>query len=309
MCLQETKWKGSKARNIGGGCKLFYNEADGKRSVISIVVRKELAESVLEVKNVSDRLLAMKLEVKGYILNIVSAYAPQVNNSMEEKNDFWEDLNGLIESVSKQKRIVLDANLNGHVNEGNIGDEKIMGRYGAGTKNKEGSMVVNFAKRMDLAIVNIYFKKKDEHKVMCKSGGKSTPVDYVMCRRRNLKEMCDYKVMVNVCVAKQHRMVVCKMALMVKKKKAEKVKPKIRWWKLKETSCQEAFRREMTTILGGKNGLPDEWDKTAEMLRKTAETVLRVTFGKQKGHRETWWWNEEIQESIKEKRQRKHETK
>ena len=31
-----------------------------------------------------------------YSVNIVSAYAPQVNNSMEEKNDFWEDLDGLI---------------------------------------------------------------------------------------------------------------------------------------------------------------------------------------------------------------------
>ena len=31
LCLQETKWKGSKPRNIGGGCKLFYNEADGKK--------------------------------------------------------------------------------------------------------------------------------------------------------------------------------------------------------------------------------------------------------------------------------------
>ena len=79
-----------------------------------------------------------------------------------------------------------------------------------------------------------------------------------MCRRRNLKEMCDCKVIVNECVAKQHRMVVCKMALMLKKKKAEKIKPKIKWRKLKETSCQEAFRQEMTRILGSKNGLPDE---------------------------------------------------
>ena len=31
FCLQETKWKGSKARNIGGGCKIFYNRADGKK--------------------------------------------------------------------------------------------------------------------------------------------------------------------------------------------------------------------------------------------------------------------------------------
>ena len=187
---------------------------------------------------------------------------------MEEKNDFWEGLDGLIESISTEERIVLGADLNGHVCEGNIADEEIMGRYGAGTKNKEGSMVVNFGKRMDLAIVNTDFKKKDEHRVTYKSGGKSTQVYYVMCRRGNLKEMCDCKVILNECVAKQHRMVVCKMALMVKKKKAEIVKSKIRWWKLKETSCQEAFRQEVTRILGGKDGLPDEWDKTAEMLKK-----------------------------------------
>ena len=128
---------------------------------MAIVVR-EVAESVLEVKRVSDRLMAMKLEVKGSILNIVSAYTPQVNNSMEEKNDFWKDLVGLIESVSKEKRIVLGADINGHVSEGSIRDEAIMGKYGG------------------FAIVNTYFKKKDEHRVTYKSG--------VMCRRRNLKK-------------------------------------------------------------------------------------------------------------------------
>ena len=252
LCLQETKWKGSKARNIGGGCKLFYNGADGRKNGIGIVMREELAEGVLEVKRVSDRLMAMKLDIKGSILNIVSAYAPLVNNSMEEKNHFWEDLDGLIESISKEERIVLGADLNGHV--GNIEDGEIMGRYGAGTRNKEGSMVVDFMKKMDLAIVNTYFKKKDEHRVTYKSGGKSTQVGYVMCRRRNLKEICNCKVIVNECIAKQHRMVECKMALMVKKKKADKVKPKILWRKVKETSYQEAFRQEVTRILGTRTG-------------------------------------------------------
>ena len=159
-------------------------------------------------------------------------------------------------------------------------------------------MVVDFEKRIDLAIVNTYFNKKDEHRVTYNNEGKSTQEDYVMCRRRNLKKMCDCKGIVNECVAKQHRMVVCKIALMVEKKKAEKVKPKIRWWKLKETSCQEVFRLEVTRTLGGKDGLPDEWDKTAE-------TVLGMTFGKRKVNRETWWWNEEVQESIKEKKEAK----
>ena len=134
---------------------------------------------------------------------MISAYAPQVKNNLEEKNDFWEDLDGLIESISTEERIVLGADLNGHVGKGNRGDEEIMGRYGAETRNKEGSMVVDFGKRMDLAIVNTYFKKKDEHRVTYKSGGKSIQVDYVMCRRRNLKKMCNCKVILNECVAKQ----------------------------------------------------------------------------------------------------------
>ena len=88
LCLQETKWKGSKARNIGGGCKIFYNRADGRKNGIGIVLRKELAESVLEVKRVSDRLMAMKLEVKGSILNIVTTYAPQVITAWRRKMIF-----------------------------------------------------------------------------------------------------------------------------------------------------------------------------------------------------------------------------
>ena len=39
--------------------------------------------------------------------------------------------------------------------------------------------------------------------------------------------------------------------------------------------------------------------------KKTAETVLRVTFGKRKRDRETWWSNEKVQESIKEKKEAK----
>ena len=50
---------------------------------------------------------------------------PQV--SMVFGNDFWEDLDGLIESISTEERIVLGEDLNGHVGEGNVGDEEIMG--------------------------------------------------------------------------------------------------------------------------------------------------------------------------------------
>ena len=61
-----------------------------------------------------------------------------------------------------------------------------------------------------------------------------------------------------------------------------------------QEASQEAFRQEVTRILGDKNGLLDEWNKTAELLRKTAETVLEVIFRKRNGDRETWWLNKKF---------------
>ena len=46
----------------------------------------------------------------------------------------------------------------------------------------------------------------------------------------------------------------------------------------------------------------DDWATTAEVLRETAKKVLGVSSGKGKEDKETWWWNEEVQESIKKKR-------
>ena len=35
---------------------------------------------------------------------------------------------------------------------------------------------------MEMAVVNTYFKKREEHRVTHKSCGRSTQVDYIICR-------------------------------------------------------------------------------------------------------------------------------
>ena len=55
-----------------------------------------------------------------------------------------------------------------------------------------------------------------------------------------------------------------------------------------EDKLSKRFRQEATRILGGEHGLPDESNKTAKMLSKTATTVLGLTFEKRNRDRETW---------------------
>ncbi|KAK3570516.1 hypothetical protein QTP86_020094 [Hemibagrus guttatus] len=172
LCVQETRWKGSKARSIGAGFKLFYYGVDSKRNGVGVVLKEEFVRNVLEVKRVSDRVMSLKLEIEGVMLNVVSGYAPQVGCGLEEKERFWSELYEVIESIPTGERVVIGADFNGHVGEGNTGDEEVMGKFGVKERNFEGQMVVDFAKRMDMSVVNTYFQKREEHRVTYKSGGR-----------------------------------------------------------------------------------------------------------------------------------------
>ncbi|KAK3571857.1 hypothetical protein QTP86_020447 [Hemibagrus guttatus] len=76
----------------------------------------------------------------------------------------------------------------------------------------------------------------------------------------------------------------------------------------KETWREMEKMGDMTTIqklrqaLGGQVVLPDDWETTAEVIRETGRKVLGVPSGRRKEDKETWWWNEEVQDSIQRKR-------
>ncbi|KAK3569463.1 hypothetical protein QTP86_031436 [Hemibagrus guttatus] len=284
--------------------KTRMGDNDIKRNGVGVVLKEEFVRNVLEVKRVSDRVMSLKLEIEGVMLNVVSGYAPQVGCELEEKERFWSELDEVMESIPMGERVVIGADFNGHVGEGNRGDEEVMGKSGVKETNLEGQMVVDFAKRMDMAVVNSYFQKREEHRVTYKSGGRRTQVEYILCRRGNLKEISDCKVVVGESVARQHRMVVCRMTLMVCKTKRSKIEigKKTKWWKLKKEECCEEFRQKLRQALGGQVVLPDDWEATAEGIRETGRKVLGVSSGRRKEDKETWWWNEEVQDSVQRKR-------
>ncbi|KAE8278057.1 hypothetical protein D5F01_LYC23887 [Larimichthys crocea] len=240
--------------------------------------------------------MSLKLEIEGVMFSVVSGYAPQVGCELEEKEKFWLDFDEVMQSIPRSERV--GADFNGHVG---ANDEEVMGRFGIQERNAEGQMVVDFAKRMEMAVMNTFFQKRQEHRVTYKSGGRSTQVDCILCRRCNLKEISDCKVVVGESVARQHRMVVCRMTLVMRKMKRAKAEQRTKWWKLKKEECCMTFRKELRQALGGQEVLPNDWTTTANVIRETGRSVHGVSSGR-KVDNETWWWNEEVKECVRRKR-------
>eukprot|EP00064_Thunnus_orientalis_P010835 superscaffoldBa00001505_g10863 len=82
-----------------------------------------------------------------------------------KEEEFWSELDEVVECILKDERVVIGADFSVHVGEGNRGDEEVMGMYDVKERNVEGQMVVDFVKRMEMAAVNTYFKKREENRV------------------------------------------------------------------------------------------------------------------------------------------------
>ncbi|KAK3554170.1 hypothetical protein QTP70_019102 [Hemibagrus guttatus] len=67
-----------------------------------------------------------------------------VGCELGENKRFWSELDEVMESIPTGERVVIGADFNGHVGEGNRGDEEVMGKFGVKERNLEGQMVVDF---------------------------------------------------------------------------------------------------------------------------------------------------------------------
>ena len=77
LCVQETKWKGQKAKEVEGtGFKLWYMGATSSRNGVGILIDRSFKDGVVDVKKQGDRIILVRLVVWDVTLNVISAYAP-----------------------------------------------------------------------------------------------------------------------------------------------------------------------------------------------------------------------------------------
>ena len=127
-CIQEARWKGEGAKIMGNGsmrCKFFWKGCDSGNAGVGVLVSERWISQVIEVRRVSERLVVVRVAIGRLVLNIISAYAPQVGLSMEEKEDFWVKMLETVSNISLSEILLIGGDLNGHIGVDSTGyDER-----------------------------------------------------------------------------------------------------------------------------------------------------------------------------------------
>ncbi|CAH9115852.1 unnamed protein product [Cuscuta epithymum] len=307
MCVQETKWVGEKAREINpGGFKLWYSGRDKTRNGVGIIVARDYVEDVVEVFRKNDRIMSIKLVMRGEIVSVISAYAPQVGLDASTTQQFWEDLEEVVRRVPRGEKLVIGGDLNVHVGSSRDGFESIHGGHGFGTRNEAGKNILDFASTYELAIMNTWFRKRDSHLVTYRSGANSTQIDYFLVRTTRRTSYTDCKVIPGESVVTQHRMLVLDFRGKNHRRQIkQQVEPKIKWWRL-EGDLQQSFAHKMfgEDVWRIDNGthVEDAWLSMELTINKVAKEVLGESKGCLPPKKDTSWWNDDVKQAIRNKR-------
>ena len=108
----------------------------------------------------------------------------------------------MIRKIPNEEVLWITGNLNGHIGGKSL-NEGVIRRYGVGARSEGCERVVDFATARSMAVVNTYFQKRLRRRATYTSGGQRIQVDYIMGKRKDLKQVADCFFLPTEAAAKQ----------------------------------------------------------------------------------------------------------
>ena len=287
--LSETRVLGENVIEEPGGRYTFFlkgkPEGEKRYHGVGFAIRSKLVP-LLEGKfptGINERLMTMSLPLKGNTISIISAYAPTLAQSDDEKDSFYTSLSEAIKAVPSSHKLLLMGDFNARVGVDHTSWEGVLGKHGVGNENSNGTLLLSLCSQHELIITNTIFQQADKHKTTWMHPGtkKWHMIDYVITRQRDIRDVHHTRAMCGTCTWTDHRLVKCKLALRTKvPQRRRRLKPvkKLNIARLKstETSLLLASKLRLAYENANSTGTSAQtiWETFKNVTLQVSEEVL-----------------------------------
>lgn len=297
--ISETHWTQSGQKRLATGELILYSGRDDNnhREGTAIMVSKQAQKTLRGWEPHGARIIMASFSTsnKNINMNLVQIYSPTNDALEEEKEDFYNRLQGVVDKLPQKDVNIIMGDANAKIGSNNQGYEHIMGKHGLGQMNENGERFADFCAFNSLVIGGSVFKHKRIHQATWVSpdGETENQIDHFCISHRFRRSIEDVKAVRGADVGSDHHLLLAKFRLRLKKRHSSG--PNHRRKKFNVSLLQgdkkEAFELQLRNkfqpleeLIENDAEVETHWNMVKEAFVTTCQDVL----GERKAEQKEW---------------------
>ena len=130
------------------------------------------------------RMISVRFQGKPFYITVIQVHVPTSNAEEAEVEQFYEDLQDLLELTPKKDVLFIIGDWNANVGSQEI--PGVTGKFGLGVQNEAGQRLIEFCKENALVIANTLFQqhKRRLYTWTSPDGQYRNQIDYIHCSQK-----------------------------------------------------------------------------------------------------------------------------
>ena len=148
------------------------------------MVNKRVQNAVRGCNLINDRMISIRYQGKPLNITVIQVYAPISDAEEAEVEEFYGDLEDLLELTPKEDVLFIIGDWNARV--GNQETPGATGKFGLGVQNEAGQRLIEFCQENARVIENTLFPKHKRrlYTWISPDGQNQNQIDYILCSQR-----------------------------------------------------------------------------------------------------------------------------
>ena len=222
----ESRWTGSGQVKLSTGEKVLYSghEEDGAPHTqgVAFMLSGPAQRALIGWEAHCPRIIiaSFRTTKKRVNINVIQCDAPTNDADEEEKVNFYQQLQTVVQSRSRRNiMLLLMGDLNAKISYDNRGYEEVMGTQGLGEMNENGDKFADFCATNRLVIGGSIFQHRRIHKATWRSPDATTKnqIDHVCINKRFRGTLQDVRVKRGADVGSDHQLLVAQVKLKLRR--------------------------------------------------------------------------------------------
>ena len=281
--ISETRWTQSGQKRLMTGEMLLYSgheEDDAPHSEgVALMLSRTAQRALIGWEAHGSRIIraAFRTKKKRINLNIIQCYAPTNDSEEEMKDEFYNQLQTILDKCPERDVTILMGDFNAKVGEDNTGYEEVMGTHGLGEMSENGERFADTCALNKLVIGGSIFPHRRIHKATWVSPDHVTEnqIDHICINKKFRRSLQDVRVKRSADVASDHHLLIAKIKLKLKKSQKETTIQRQRYnvGLLRDMETKEKYMLQLSNKFQVLEELHEDSDTTEQQWKNIKETL------------------------------------